>query len=80
MYSETPPIQPIKPAYRIRILNDEQLEQFKTNTFEILEKTGFHCPSEQALKIYAEHGGVVDPAAASAAEVVVPVDRAHQGI
>jgi trimethylamine--corrinoid protein Co-methyltransferase len=60
MYSETPPIQPIKPAYRIRILSDEQLEQFKTNTFEILEKTGFHCPSEQALKIYAEHGGVVD--------------------
>ena len=60
MYSETPPIQPIKPAYRIRILTDEQLEQFKTNTFEILEKTGFQCPSERALKIYAEHGGQVD--------------------
>ena len=60
MYSETPPIEPIKPAYRIRILSDEQLEQFKSNTFEILEKTGFHCPSERALKIYAEHGGKVD--------------------
>jgi len=60
MYSETPPIQPIKPAYRIRILTDEQLEQFKANTFEILEKTGVHCPSERALKIYAEHGAKVN--------------------
>lgn len=60
MLSETPPIAPIAPAYRIRILSDEQLEQFKSNTFEILEKTGFHCPSERALKIYAEHGGDVD--------------------
>jgi trimethylamine--corrinoid protein Co-methyltransferase len=60
MYSETPPIQPIKPAFRIRILSDEQLEQFKSNTFEILEKTGFHCPSERALTIYAEHGGDVN--------------------
>ncbi|MFC2063514.1 trimethylamine methyltransferase family protein [Chloroflexota bacterium] len=60
MFSETPPIQPIIPAYHIRILGDEQLERFKSNTFEILEKTGFHCPSERALKIYAEHGGDVN--------------------
>ena len=60
MAAQTPPIQPIIPAYRIRILSDEQLEQFKSNTFEILEKTGVHCPSERALKIYAEHGGKVD--------------------
>ena len=60
MFSETPPIQPITPTYRIRILSDEQLEQFKSNTFEILENTGFHCPSERALNIYAEHGGKVD--------------------
>jgi trimethylamine--corrinoid protein Co-methyltransferase len=60
MSSETPPITPIAPAYRIRILSDEKLDQFKSNTFEILEKTGLHCPSERALKIYAEHGCVVD--------------------
>ncbi|MCP4142449.1 MAG: hypothetical protein GY755_19600 [Chloroflexi bacterium] len=60
MFSKTPPIEPIKPAYRIRILTDEQLEKFKTNTFEILEKTGVHCPSERSLKIYAEHGSDVD--------------------
>ncbi|MBT3712071.1 MAG: hypothetical protein HOG15_01825, partial [Anaerolineae bacterium] len=60
MYTKTPPIQPIRPAYRIRILSDEQLEKFKANTFEILEKTGIHCPSERALKIYADHGAKVD--------------------
>jgi len=60
MSSKTPQIEPIVPAYRVRILSDEQLEKFKLNTFTILEETGFHCPSERALKIYAEHGGVVD--------------------
>ena len=60
MFSQTPPIEPIVPAYRVRILSDEQLEKFKSNTFIILEETGIHCPSERALKIYAEHGAVVD--------------------
>ena len=60
MYNKTPPIDPIIPAYQIRILSDEQLDQFKSGTFEILEKTGFHCPSTRALNIYAEHGGKVD--------------------
>jgi len=60
MGSQTPQIKPIVPAYRVRILNDEQLERFKSNTFTILEETGIHCPSERALKIYAEHGAVVD--------------------
>jgi trimethylamine--corrinoid protein Co-methyltransferase len=60
MYSKTPSIDPIKPAYRIRILSDEQLAQFKSGVFELLENTGFQCPSERAMKIYAEHGGEVD--------------------
>ncbi len=60
MVSQTPQIEPIAPAYRVRILSDEQLEKFKSNTFTILEETGFHCPSKRALKIYAEHGAVVD--------------------
>ena len=60
MFSQTPQIEPIVPAYRVRILSDERLEKFKSNTFTILEETGFHCPSEKALKIYAEHGAVVD--------------------
>lgn len=59
-YNETPALQPIVPSYRLRILSDEQLEIFKSNTFIMLEETGFHCPSERALEIYAEHGAVVD--------------------
>ena len=58
--SETPAIKPIVPAYRIQLLEHDQLQQFRSGTFEILEKTGFHCPSEIALNIYAEHGAMVD--------------------
>jgi len=65
MHSETPQLQPIVPAYHLRILSDEQLEQLKSATLEILEGTGIHCPSEKALSIYAEHG---NPAAASFGE------------
>ena len=60
VYSETPQLLPIIPAYHIRILNDEQLEQFKSATLEILEEVGVHCPSEKALAIYSEHGAQVD--------------------
>jgi trimethylamine--corrinoid protein Co-methyltransferase len=60
MYSETPPLEPIVPAYQIKILSDKQLDQFKSSTFEILEETGIKCPSDRALKIYAENGAKVD--------------------
>lgn len=59
----TPPLQPITPAYHLRILSDQQLGTLKTATFTILQETGVHCPSEKALKIYAEHGAQVDFAA-----------------
>ena len=59
-YSETPQLQPIVPAYHLRILDDEQLEQFKSATLTILEEVGIHCPSEKALNIYAEHRAQVD--------------------
>jgi trimethylamine--corrinoid protein Co-methyltransferase len=60
MASETPSLQPIVPAYHVKILEDEQLDQLQSATLEILEHVGIHCPSEKALKIYAEHGGKVD--------------------
>jgi trimethylamine--corrinoid protein Co-methyltransferase len=60
MSSETPKLEPIVPAYHLRILSDEQLEQLKSATLEILEEVGIHCPSERALAIYAEHGAQVD--------------------
>jgi len=60
MPNPTPPIQPLVPSYKIRILSDEKLDQFRSGTLQILEKTGFKCPSERALKIYAENGAKVD--------------------
>ncbi len=60
LHSATPQLQPIVPAYRLRILSDGQLEQFKSATLEILEEAGVHCPSKKALSIYAEHGAQVD--------------------
>jgi len=58
--SETPKLQPITPAYHLRILSDEQLGQIKSATIEVLQDVGVHCPSEKALEIYAEHGAQVD--------------------
>ncbi len=60
MSGTTPQLQPIVPAYHLRILSEEQLADMKSATLEILEEVGIHCPSEKALKIYAEHGAEVD--------------------
>jgi len=60
MPTPTPPIQPLVPSYKIRILTDKKLEQFRSGSLQILEKTGFKCPSERALRIYAENGAQVD--------------------
>lgn len=60
MAGTTPPLQPIVPAYHVQILEESQLDQLQNATLEILEQVGIHCPSDKALNIYAEHGGVVD--------------------
>jgi trimethylamine--corrinoid protein Co-methyltransferase len=61
MYQETPQLEPILPAYRLRILTDEQLQRLRSATLQILEQVGIHCPSARARAIYAEHGAQVDP-------------------
>lgn len=58
--SPTPPLQPIVPAYHVRILSDEQLQAFRSATFEILDEVGIHCPSPKAWDIYASNGAHVD--------------------
>ena len=62
MHSETPQLQPIVPAYHLRILSDEQLADMKAATLELLDEVGIHVPSQCAREIYAAHGGLVDPA------------------
>jgi len=62
MHSETPQLQPIVPAYHVRILSDAQLADMQSATLELLEEVGIHVPSGRAREIYAAHGGLVDPA------------------
>jgi trimethylamine---corrinoid protein Co-methyltransferase len=61
-FSFTPPLQPIKPAYHVRILSDKQLAIFHSATLEILNEVGVHCPSSKAREIYASHGAMIDAA------------------
>jgi trimethylamine--corrinoid protein Co-methyltransferase len=60
MANVTPQLKPIIPKHRHKVLTDVQLEDIQAATFGILEETGFYCPSERALTIYAENGGQVD--------------------
>jgi len=59
-YNHTPLLEPIHPSYHLRILNDEQLDRFRSGTLEILEEVGIRCPSPKALQIYAENGAQVN--------------------
>jgi trimethylamine--corrinoid protein Co-methyltransferase len=56
----TPEIQPIRPAYHVRILTDQQLDQVRAATLQILQEVGVHCPSARAQQIYRENGARVD--------------------
>ncbi len=54
------PLEPIKTPYRLRYLDDAQLQALQDATLRILERTGVKFPSEPALKVLAEHGASVD--------------------
>ncbi len=60
MSSETPLLQPIRPKEQFHILDEGQIQTLANGTLEILAETGVHCPSEKCLKIYADHGAIVD--------------------
>jgi trimethylamine--corrinoid protein Co-methyltransferase len=55
-----PTITPIRSAFRLRVLSDEQLAKIKSATLEVLERVGVQFPSERALGTFAEHGAQVD--------------------
>ena len=63
MSTARPPIQPITSAYKLRFLNDEQLDSLQESTLQVLENVGVQFPSDKALSIFAEHGADVDFAA-----------------
>lgn len=53
-------LEPIRSAYRLQYLTDEQLDQLQEATLDILENVGVKFPSEKVLKVFAEHGAQVD--------------------
>ena len=55
-----PPIEPIKTPHKLNLLRDEQLDNLRAATLNILENTGVQFLSKKALTIFAEHGAKVD--------------------
>ncbi len=60
MSVQYPPLEPLRPAYRLQYLTDEQLDQLQESTLEILETIGVKFPSEKALAVLDGHGAKVD--------------------
>jgi trimethylamine--corrinoid protein Co-methyltransferase len=57
---ERPVIEPIRSAFRLRFLSEDQLDRLQEATLQILEDVGVQFPSEEALAIFADHGAQVD--------------------
>lgn len=53
-------IIPIRPKWRIEILDQNELENFHQATVNILNSTGIHYPSQHALEIFSDAGAEVD--------------------
>ncbi len=53
-------IEPIKNNLGFSVLTPDQVAEIRSATLTILEKVGVHFPSERALKVFAEHGAIVD--------------------
>jgi trimethylamine--corrinoid protein Co-methyltransferase len=53
-------IEPIEPQFHVEVLSPEQLSSIKSATLQIMEEVGVRFPSNKALRIFADHGAVVD--------------------
>jgi len=53
-------IQPIKSKLKISILDDEDIKKINQTALDILEEVGLYCPSQKALRIFADAGASVD--------------------
>jgi trimethylamine--corrinoid protein Co-methyltransferase len=60
MASERPLIEPFKTSYKLRLLDDTQLDSLREATLKILEDVGVRFASEKALDILAANGAAVD--------------------
>ena len=53
-------IKPIRPKLKLDVLDSDELESIQSATLDLLETVGVRFPSEEALRIFAEHGARVD--------------------
>jgi trimethylamine---corrinoid protein Co-methyltransferase len=60
MNGQRPPLEPIRSAYRLQYLTDEQLDQLQEASLCILEDVGVKFPSDKALAVLDGHGAKVD--------------------
>ena len=53
-------IKPIRPKLKLNVLDSDELESIQSATLDLLETVGIRFPSDEALRIFAEHGARVD--------------------
>ena len=53
-------ITPIQPKITLDVLSNNELDAIQTATLHLLENVGVRFPSERALRIFAEHGALID--------------------
>ncbi|HNA89410.1 MAG TPA: trimethylamine methyltransferase family protein [Anaerolineales bacterium] len=55
-----PPLEPLRPAYRIQYFSDEELDKLQEATLNILEHIGVKFMTDKALDVLSSHGASVD--------------------
>lgn len=60
MHSETPDILAYPSTSKREVLSQSQLNALKAGTLHLMENVGVRFPSQKALKIFADHGAMVD--------------------
>lgn len=55
-----PPLEPLRPAYRIQYFTDEELDKLQEATLNILENIGVKFATDRALDVLSSHGASVD--------------------
>ena len=53
-------IQPIQPRFHLEVLSADDTSQIQSATLHVLEQVGVQFPSDRALRVFAEHGALVD--------------------
>jgi len=59
-YSSTPDIISFSSHNKIEIMGPKEIDKLKKATYQLLAEVGVCYPSEQALKIFADHGADID--------------------